>query len=206
MLWCGYQDCLRLSGFNILAFVSICQHIWDAWLQQQESTWNAEVDLPAQIPVYVQDQGIQQASRYWYRKIRSDPNGDSRQRFVSIIGEMFRRLLRDDSKMSYPGHNGFSVSLDDLERAPDVANFLREAASYGVLFDRVHTDRSRGGGKRVKWYLNPIYSPYFQIYVQHVKEPKYVRVDDVREWMIEAGIIPKPASLRSHPLLQDTLF
>lgn len=188
LIFCGEKDVVALAGSNILAFVSLCQSIWDAWLRNQKDDEVAD-GLPVIPKPYIQDEGVHQASAYWYRKIRSDRDGDGRQRFIALLGRMFRDWLRSDIRMSNPGHNGFSIELDDLASDPEVRRVLQEASSFGVLVDRLHTNRNRGGGRRVKWYLNPIYCPYFQIPVAHVKEPRYVKVAEVREWLVDSKVL-----------------
>jgi len=187
MLWWGAEDIFALSGANILVFVSLCQSIWDAHLRAMDTPEPAKV-LPEIRDPYIQDEGIQQASRYWHRKVRSDPDGDSRLLFVDYLGTRFRKWLRDDIRLSYPGHNGFSLDDSELRADEEVRDFLNSAAAYGVLVDRIHSTRNRGGQKRHKWYLAPIYSAYFQIPAAHVKEPRYVRAKEVRRWLADAGV------------------
>ncbi len=209
MLWSGRDDVLALAGGNVLVFVSLCQSIWDAWLRRPEA--GPESFGPPRIHhPYTQDEGIRNASQYWYRKIRADPDGDKRQRFVNVIGELFRDWLRSDQKMSYPGHNGFSVDVDDLAADAEVNEFLRQAAAYGILVDRLHTTRNKGGGRRHKWYLASIYAPYFQLPTTHVKEPRYVSVAEVRGWLVQARVLQdhrlSPAKAERQPSLQASLF
>ncbi len=203
MVWSGKDDMVALAGSNILVFISLCQTVWDSWLRNKEVNVNDTADELRPVPeihnVYVQDAGIQQASRYWFTKIRSDPDGDRRQRFVNYIGPLFREQLRQDLKMSYPGHNGFSLDVGELETDPEVLAFLREAAAFGVLIDRLHSTRAKRQGRRQKWYLAPIYSPYFQLPVAHVKEPRYVRVAEVRRWLERAAVLRPPAGKKARP-------
>jgi hypothetical protein len=206
MVWIGKQDVIALSGGNVLVFVSLCQSIWDVWRRTSDAGPD-DSNVPNIPGTYIQDEGVQLASLYWFNKIRSDPDGDSRQRFVRLVGEMFRAALRDDSAMSYPGHNGFSIGVEELEADEEVQEFLREAAAYGVLVDRLHTTRSKGGGRRQKWYLASIYAPFFQIPVAHVKEPLYVHTHQVREWLREAGIYLADERPRERARqIQPTLF
>ena len=190
MIWASRKDVLDLSWGNILVFVSLCQHIWSAWLRSRPNTSSdgREALLPLITDPYIQNDGIQLASTQWFAKIRQDSGGDSRQRFVRLLGNFLRSRLRDDEKMSYPGESGFSVSFAELEGDPEVRVFLREAAAFGVLVDRRHTSKSRHARDRVKWYLNPIYCPYFDIPATHTKEPMYVTANDVREWLVEAKV------------------
>lgn len=201
MIWCGTDDIYALSGANILVFVSLCQSIWDAYLRTLEEP-PALGQLPHIPDSYTQDEGIHQASRYWHRKVRSDPDGDSRLHFVNILGTLFRKWLREDVRLSYPGHNGFSLDGAELRADGEVRDFLNRATAYGVLVDRGHSTRNRGRGRRHKWYLAPIYSAHFQIPASHVKEPRYVLIEEVRDWLAEAEVAGF-SSARSQPRSAD---
>lgn len=200
MIWSGDKVILDLAGNNILCFVSLCQCVFDAWLRTQApigSIPESTGPLPelADAP-YLQDQGIREASDFWVRKIASDPDGTTRLRFVETVGMQLRKRLRTDLQMSYPGHNGFSLDPADLQRNGDVYAFLRAASAFGVLTDSEHTSRNRGGGRRIKWYLHPMYAPHFQLPTAHQKEPLYVDAATVRVWMTDqAGRSIAPSSL-----------
>jgi hypothetical protein len=187
--WSGEDSVLALSGGNISVFLSICDEVWEAHLRhnrhRQENQRKDPVTDAGPIEHSVQAVGIHAASTDWYHKIAELPGGHDRQRFIKVLGEQFRQWLRDDPAMSYPGWNGFSI---EEERVPedkrDVLLFLRRAADYGGLYAHTHTSRSKGEGQRTKWYLNPIFSPYFQIPESHVKEPRYLRdVEMIEEWL-----------------------
>ncbi len=189
MMWGGDLDVLGLSYGHILIFLSLCNHIWASWLRRKNGDAAIERGIVPQIhDVREQDAGIQLASKYWYQKIRTDPGGDSRRRLVSFLGRMFREKLRSDLTMSYPGSNGFTVPIAELERDPDVARVLNEGAAFGFLVDRRHTPRSKNRGESLKWYLHPILCPYFDIPYQHTKEPMEVHVSEIRRWFEINGI------------------
>lgn len=187
MVWSGDSDILTLSGGNILVFLSICQLIWAEYLRAEGGGSLADVpEIHSQI---LQDLGIQQASEYWYRKLRADPNGgDDRHRFVSVLANDLRNNMRDDKRMSYPGANGFSLSDRSLEEDSAVGIFLDQCTAYGVLTMSRHTPKTASRGESKKWYLFPILSPYFQIPAAHTKEPVYAAVSDVREWLSKAKV------------------
>ena len=187
LVWSGVDDVLGLSGGNILAFLSLCQHIWDVWIRDSHDDRWREPVLP-KIDVQIQSIGIQEASKEWYEKIAKAEHGDAmRQRFIRHLGSLMYQRLVSDWPMSNPGHNGFSVILDDLDREPEVRKFLREATDFGDLFGSRHTSKTKGE-KRWKWYLNPIISPYFNVPYVHTKEPRYVSITDVAEWMENAKL------------------
>lgn len=204
LVFSGNRDVLELSGRNILVFISICQSIWDAWHVAGDA---GEVDMTDEFKIHdsnVQAQGIYVASAAWVEKIRSDPSGDARLRFVQNWGNSAHRRLRDDTRMSYPGHTGISLRERDLRAYPSVDRFLREATSFGVLVDSEHTSRNRGEGKRRKWYLASIYAPYFGIPYVHTKEPLYSTPREVRSLMEAAGV--RQISGASGALAQEVLF
>jgi hypothetical protein len=205
MIWSGDSDVLTLSGGNILVFLSICQLIWAEHLRADGGGTSAEVpEIHSQI---LQDLGIQQASEYWYRKLRADPNGgDDRHRFVSVLANDLRNGMRDDKRMSYPGANGFSLSDRALEEDPSAGVFLDQCTAYGVLTMNRHTPKTASRGESKKWYLFPILSPYFQIPTAHTKEPVYATVSDVRNWLTRAkvGTFFKPSVSQKRNNVQDT--
>lgn len=190
MIWARKKDILDLSGGNILIFLSMLQHVWAAWLRSQprNADWNDNT-LPRIENPYTQSEGIEEASDRWYDKIKEEPEGDSRRRFVAFLGMIFRNSLRSDKKMSYPGHHGISFSLEDLEDNPDVYEKLQDASAYGVMVDKKHTPKNHTRGESRKWYLHPILAPHFQIPATHTKEPMYVSADVVRSWLIKAKVL-----------------
>jgi hypothetical protein len=211
MMWSGKDDVLALSGGNILVFLSLCQHTWAAWLRsiRDETEIRGQEGLRV-IPAPIQDEGIQLASGYWQKKMSELPGGSARQRFVDVLGAEFRERLLKDTRMSYPGHNGFSVERDKLDTLPALAKFLRDAVDYGDLFDSPHTPKTKGRRKRTKWYLNPILSPYYQIPVGHTKEPLYASIEELVEWVqrTKALEVKCPAKRRGKAPVQPagTLF
>jgi len=187
MTWGGETQILALSGNNILIFVSLCQHIWDSFLRAQKTKQQNEKINPISdgIPEEAQSIGILSASTHWHDKITETPGGHERKRFVDVLGKEFRRSLLEDQHMSYPGANGFSITNEelDLPSSERVRVLLQQAVDYGVLIEVPHTTKMNDRKPRTKWYLNPIYSPYFNIPETHVKEPQYVRVTDVLTWI-----------------------
>ncbi len=186
MVWYGREDVVSLSGRNILVFLSICQFVFAEFLRAPEKEL---AKYPKGIRPIVQDMGIQEASAYWFRKVKADPSGgDDRHRFINILGTLLRTKLRDDKRMSYPGSNGFTLPDGELEKNRVVAEFLDLCDAYGVLETFKHTPKTKSRGQSHKWYLSSILTPYFQIPTPHTKEPLYTRIDDVLGWMKQADI------------------
>ena len=187
MKWYGPKDIVSLSGRNILVFLSICQFIWGEY---RRSVAAADEEAPPKgIPENIQDVGIQEASSYWFRKVKADPNGgDDRHRFIGILGTELRSGLRNDRRMSYPGQTGFSLSDRELEANADISAFLNRCVAYGVLESFRHTPKSKHRGQSTKWYLSPILTPYFQVPTPRTKEPRYLRVAHLRRWLKSADV------------------
>jgi hypothetical protein len=59
--------------------------------------------------------------------------------------------------------------------------FLCDAVGYGDLVATDHTTKNKHGEGRIKFYLNPVLSPVFQIPAVHTKEPLYWKVSDLME-------------------------
>src|SRR5687768_16628317 len=89
--------------------------------------------------------------------------------------------------MSNPGHNGFSVDLTELTNSP-FSSFLKECSDYGDLYDSPHTSKLKDKKKRWKFYLNPVLSPYFKIPYVHTKEPMYITIEKLAEWLYDADV------------------
>jgi hypothetical protein len=191
MIWAGADDLIELSGGNILVFVSICQHIWAAWLRVARGERASNGSVPS-IDEAIQAVGIQEASTHWYTKVAEESGGTSRQRFISTVGETLEKSLYNDDALSYPGRNGFSLSLSDLKQDVELEDFLNECVDYGALFDAPHTTKESNRRPRRKWYLNPILSPYFKLPHIHTKEPAYLTGDTVRGWLYAAQVRQSP--------------
>lgn len=201
----GESDIIALSGGNILIFLSICQLIWD-FASQAAKGGDRDPAIP--IDREMQTIGAIRAGRAWLDRIPSE-YGRSHDRFrlVQKLGERFADILLPDRKLSNPGHNGVSLSMDELDDNPEIKQFLFEGADYGNLVMSEHANRS-GRQRRLKFYLNPIYCPIYRIPFQRSKEPIYLTIEQFKDWLGEAGIIEKlerPASRRteraSTPLL-----
>jgi hypothetical protein len=189
--WCGRTEVIDLSGGNILIFMSICQIIWDVWLQIGNGNPERKIRLQ-EIEPGVQAVGVLRASEYWLKKISQETGrSGERLRFVRGIADKFGMALLSSRKLSNPGHNGFSVADEDLDRSPDVKDFLEELSDYGNLLVLKHTTKEKDRRSRRKWYLNPILCPNFKLPYKRLKEPRYVTAAEVADWMREFGIKPQ---------------
>lgn len=192
LIWSGESDLLHLSGGNILIFLFLCQHIWDAWLRDTRGERDvSDVVLPS-IDKAVQSQGIREASEEWARKVKEGTMAKKRGQFLQTLGQLFYRTLTDDLAMSNPGSNGFSVSLEELEKTPEVRSFLQLCAEYGDLYDAPHTSKTKGEMRR-KYYLAPVLAPVYKIPYQRSKEPLYASAFQIAKWM--AGTSGSPERL-----------
>lgn len=185
LFWSGKDDVIALSGGNILIFLSLCQHIWDVWLRDKKVK-NDERFLP-EIDPDIQNVGIFEASSYSFENI-SGLEGGKRKRFVEFLGNEIYRRMTNDKSMSYPGNNGFSLKINEVELNPKVNEFLRSCTDNGDLFEMSHTSKTKGERRR-KWYLNPILSPYFKIPYIHTKEPMYLSLQTVENWLVNCRVL-----------------
>lgn len=203
LIWNGEEDVWNLSYGHILVLLSICKYVWAAWLRSSTNIVEKEPYPLPLIQIYTQDMGIRQASKYWYEKIGEDQGGDTRKRFVEFLGVFFRTQLRDDKAMSYPGRNGFSVAVHELDGDTPVRDFLEQAAAYGFLIDKRHTPKNVGRGDSWKWYLHPVLCPHFQIPAIHTKEPQYVSASEVRSWLEHDKVQGIDPQVRQMKLFED---
>lgn len=182
--WSGFENIMDLSGGSILAFIYISKYIWDAWLKDNQYKYNDH--FAPQIEREIQSIGIEKASYSWFEDISQEDGGDRRQKFIRYLGNFFYDKLSNDESMTYPGHNGFSLQKEDLDSDYFVNKFLRESSDYGDLDFGEHTSKIRKEGKRIKWHLSKVLSPYFRIPSAHTKEPYYVKTNQVREWLLKS--------------------
>jgi hypothetical protein len=181
-MWDGEADVTSLSGGQILVFLFLLQHIWDAWLRDRRGEPDDDFQFPMRPEV--QSQGVREASAEWLSKQTEGPNAYKRRSFVDTLGKHFYVKLTGDRAMSNPGANGFTLENGELARNPDIKGFLMEAVGYGDLVEAPHTSKTKGE-RRTKYYLAPVLSPYFRIPSVHTKEPEYVTINQVRSWMDE---------------------
>jgi len=183
-IWCGESDILGLSGGNILVFLSLCQHIWDAWLRGNRNRSIAALVTP--IDAVRQSQGIIEASEEWLKKQTEGLDATRRRTFVRSLGQHFYSELTSDKRMSYPGHTGFSLNTEELDKSAATAEFLKRCVDYGDLYEAPHTSKKKGE-RRTKFYLAPVLTPNFKIPFKHIKEPEYVHVADIQGWIAPAA-------------------
>lgn len=180
LMWSGEDDVLNLSGGQILVFLFLLQHIWDAWLRDKRGAGDGDFMFPVESDV--QSQGVLEASIEWRTKQIEGLDAMRRKAFVDALGEHFYVSLTDDKAMSYPGANGFSVANSELIQKTDLNAFLSAASGFGDLYSSEHTSK-RKGERRTKYYLAPILSPYFRIPSVHTKEPEYVNLAQIEKWL-----------------------
>jgi hypothetical protein len=179
----GWDNVLYLSGANISAFLLLCSEIWD-------NATKLGINPPKHHPLdpIVQSGGILVASEKWRIRDRIENiGGRKRYAVLSRLGPAIHDTLIGDLAISNPGHSGFSLREADLAidkpKNIQVAEFLERAVSWAILEERSHTSKAREGATRRKWYLHPLLSPEFDIPHKRVKEPLYVEIDDVFEWL-----------------------
>jgi hypothetical protein len=213
-LWWGFNDIISLSGGNISVFLHICHRVWDSFLKNQSSLPLAEqTDLliGGEIDKNIQSSGILLASNEWYRKLPEEPGGNSRQRLADRLGTVLNDGMVSDIRMSYPGGTGISIALseynnEDNEEASRMHSFMNEMTDYGVLVSTEHSSKSKLGGKRIKFYLNPILCPRYQLPEARTKEPRYWKMIDLYSFAEKASVNFPRSSERSRHSDNQTSF
>lgn len=178
----GWDTVLYLSGANISAFLLLCSEIWD---MATKMDINPLEQCP--LPYNVQKEGIFDASKKWLNRDRNEyMGGRKRYEVLSRLGTGIHDRLISDLAISNPGHSGFSLKeseLYDSEKGKEVTEFLENAVNQAIFEERPHTSKLREAVTRRKWYLHPLLSPVFAIPHKRVKEPLYVKIDDVYNWI-----------------------
>jgi len=206
LIWSGERHILDLSGWNILAFMTICRAIWAAWLRSTPDEELQKTHLPS-ISMDKQVIGIYEASRIWAEKLREGADGDKRYAFINSLGAWISSTIRNDRALSYPGHTGFSIFKKDFDLPTPLTSLLKSCRDQGDLIESEHTTKSNDGLPRIKWYLNPLLCPYFRIPHIRTKEPIYTNLIELNE--ILAGNISnaKPKKIDDYePPIQSELF
>ena len=189
LVYFGESDVIQLSGDNIVAIISICREIWECNARYQVADAEKHDDTVLRFDRKRQSEGIRDASRIWRDKMKERPNGDTMQRFVDELGSQLHKRLIKDRQMSYPGANGISLAESDLASDRDLARLLDDATAECFLLQREHTPKHPTRGKSIKWYLHPILAPFYQLTMQHTKEPLYLTAKKLRGWMETCGVL-----------------
>ena len=210
-MWWGYDDIRSLSGGNITVFLHICHRIWDGFLKNESSLpekRRTDILTGGTIDLNIQTAGIFFASNEWFNKLPEEPGGNTRKSFVERLGLRLNDEMMHDLRMAYPGGNGISITRSEFDsEAKDVAdlrNFISEAVGYGVLFAIEHSSKSKSSGRRIKFYLNPILCPRFQLPEARTKEPYYWKIDELFDLAKKAKVTLSKAS-SSQPVATENL-
>lgn len=192
LVYYGEKDILQLAGENIVAFICICREIWDCSARHRANKTGSKLDqewMP--FDPKRQTEGIRDASHTWHDKMRECPGGDSLQRFLDKLGGELHEQLIGDRQMSYPGANGISLAVSDLnlDQNRDVRQLLYDATAECFLLQRDHTPKLLSRGKSLKWYPHPILAPFYELTVAHTKEPLYLNVSKLRDWLAPLGLL-----------------
>ena len=197
-MWWGFNDVRSLSGGNITVFLHICHRIWDGFLKSESSIdpeKRSDLLGGESIGRNIQAAGILFASNEWFNKLPEEPGGNARKSFVARLGATLNEKMMSDLRMAYPGGNGISIAITefgaDSPEMIELRNFVNEAVGYGVLFESEHSSKSKLGGRRKKFYLNPILCPRFQLPEARTKEPYYWRVDELFDLLKLANVTLK---------------
>ncbi|MEK6283840.1 MAG: hypothetical protein AABN95_26080 [Acidobacteriota bacterium] len=210
-MWWGFHDVRSLSGGNITVFLHICHRVWDGFLKNESSlppNRRTELLKGATIDRNVQAAGILFASNEWYKKLPEEPGGNARQSFAEQLGTRLNHEMMQDLRMAYPGGNGVSFPLAQFASSEDqdivlLRSWIRDAVGYGVLFETEHSSKSKRGGRRIKFYLNPILCPRFQLPEARTKEPYYWSIEDLFALIRKAKVTLRPVQLPIQPLREE---
>lgn len=206
LIWSGERHIVDLSGWNILAFMTICRAIWAAWLRSTPDEELQKTSLPS-IDMDKQVIGIYEASRIWAEKLREGTDGDKRLAFITAIGAWLSSSIRNDRALSNPGHTGFSLYKSEFEQSNSITSLLKSCRDQGDLIESEHTTKSPDGIPRIKWYLNPLLCPYFRIPHVRTKEPIYTSTQELTDVLSGKSISSKDRKPEdSDPPVQSELF
>lgn len=200
--WYGERHIYALSGGNILVFMSICRTIWSGWLRRQSTDSLKDLVLP-KISSPEQKIGIYEASKLWVEKLREGLDGSQRDELIRSLGEWFERTLKNDDALSNPGHNGFSLKQSEMNCNDSLVQLIKRCKDNGDLYESAHTPKNKTG-KRIKWYLNPIFCPYFSLPHVRTKEPIYVSLKQLYSIVFEARTLLQTKENTTSDLFEES--
>lgn len=180
LIWSGRRHIVDLSGWSILAFMSLCRAMWAAWLRNVSDEQLRNTLLP-KMGREEQVIGIYEASRSWYEKLKEGADGDKRLQFMRALGTLFSRNMRRDKALSNPGHNGISLLTEEFEQRSFITDLIRMCRDNGDLIESNHTTKLKDARPRIKWYINPLLCPFFRIPHVRTKEPIYTTASELRK-------------------------
>jgi len=202
----GWEPTLYLSGGNISALLLLLGEMWDVACRRGEHPVESRPISPL-----VQTSGIAMASEKWFNRDRNENTGGSmRYAFLSRIGPAVCNYLKSDLAISNPGFTGFSLRESDLrvsEKGVRALRFLEDGVNWAIFEERAHTSKLQESARRRKFFLHPLLCAYFNIPYKRIKEPRYVSVDELHDWIfcnakITFGGARRPAS-QVRPLQED---
>jgi hypothetical protein len=207
MVWWGEAKVFSLCGSNILRFITICRETWDYWQRLSEGVLLESSTVKPVVAPHIQARAINSASQKIYEALKRQPGqpaGDVRIRFLDAIVSWLRSSLLEDKAMSYPGRNGFSLRVRELEKHRELREIIEEAVGWGDLYEREHTSKSkveRSRDPRKKYYINPALSPVYQLPESHTKEPFYTSPEKIIELAKKADVFPKKEQEKEEVLI-----
>lgn len=112
------------------------------------------------------------------------------------LGFIFREIQLSPTA-PYPTPNGFSVEKEtgwlldsepglcnlapgkDMEKLKYLKTILSEAIDWGYFIEMPHRSKTGSMKTRMKYYINSMIAPYYDLSVRHLKEPLYTGVDEL---------------------------
>jgi hypothetical protein len=203
--YAGLDSIIALSSNVAIVFIEILRSAYESLILDGKDLQTTPVS-PA-----VQSEAVYRTSANWFGRIAKECDyGEAHEAFLRTLGSALRQVQLAPTAPQ-PCPNGFSLQgdgagagaegagepgmeVDQSNRTPDPRNnaraLLRDAVSWGLLEEVAHEDKTRGHGKRQKYYLNRIYCPYFGISEIQKKDPIYIEELETFVLSIREGKLP----------------
>ena len=152
-VFAGFDTYVRMARGNVRHFLE---------LVHQSFLKIAAVDneIPV-VPVDVQAEAVKLASDLLLKEVLSAGKYGNRLHALALsLGTIFREKHRLVTQ-SEPEINHFSISSG--EPGERLADYLREAVKWSVLYEDPETKKKNVGVQYADYVLNPIFAGYFQI-------------------------------------------
>jgi hypothetical protein len=158
-LYFGFDAFSALSSETIRYFLELCEQSFNNAYFNSDFIWDSKIDILDQSNAakYVSKYKIDDINNY-------PPFGKELRIFVQTLGAIFDFLhSSDDTNISEPEPNHFST--DDLALLENEKEIISSAIMWNVLQVRDSTKgkRPRYSHETIDYFLNKIYTPYFNI-------------------------------------------
>lgn len=163
-IYCGFDTFIELSSGVIRYFIELCNVTFMFAFSEGYTLLN-----PVPFEFEIQDQAARYVAEKRFHEIDTyPPYGSNIKNLVFCIGNIFSNAHKDP-KQSEPERNQFSIKDNYTNENDEIANNIMQIIKYAIMWGVLRGVKKSTKNKtkfrisKMDYYLNPIYSPYFDI-------------------------------------------